>query len=282
MVADRQHGPHAAPRPHARGQAVGRIAVGAAGPGDEHEHRRLEQPAVGGRLHAPGDADGPDRVRVPGRGGRIEVERVVQQPVADALELQPPQLPEAVHPASVARFRARNGGTADETLIMQLQWTAWHHDVSELTEAELAVWRGFLRLHAALAKQLDAELDAAHGLPLTSYEVLINLQAAPGQRLRMAELADRALLSRSGMTRLVDRLERQGLLERDTCASDAPRLLRRADRRGARSCSPRRARRTSTACARSSSRHLEPEDFERLQQLWETMLPGSTSSTHKT
>src|SRR3954449_5317887 len=93
--------------------------------------------------------------------------------------------------------------------------------VSELSEAELAVWRGFLRVHAALAKQLDAELEAAHGLPLSSYEVLINLQAAPDQRLRMADLADRALLSRSGMTRLVDRLERQGLLVRDHCVSDA-------------------------------------------------------------
>src|SRR3954468_9335879 len=91
----------------------------------------------------------------------------------------------------------------------------------ELTGAELALRRGFLRVHAALAKQFDAELERNHGLPLSSYEVLINLQAAPDRRLRMADLADRALLSRSGMTRLVDRLERQGLLARDTCASDA-------------------------------------------------------------
>ena len=62
----------------------------------------------------------------------------------------------------------------------------------ELTEAELAVWRGFLRVHTALARQLDAELDAAHGIPLSSYEVLINLQAAPDRRFRMADLADRA------------------------------------------------------------------------------------------
>src|SRR5215213_5690483 len=93
--------------------------------------------------------------------------------------------------------------------------------VSELSKSELAVWRGFLRVHAALAKQLDAELEASHGLPLSSYEVLINLRAAPDRRLRMADLADRALLSRSGMTRLVDRLERQGLLARDTCVADA-------------------------------------------------------------
>src|SRR5258707_13849931 len=92
--------------------------------------------------------------------------------------------------------------------------------VHELAPTELGAWRGMLRVHSALVKALDAELLAAHGLPLTSYEVLINLQAAPGRRRRMAELADGVLLSRSGTTRLVDRLERDGLLERDTCDSD--------------------------------------------------------------
>src|SRR5829696_5586240 len=90
----------------------------------------------------------------------------------------------------------------------------------ELAPAELGAWRGLLRVHSALVKALDAELLATHGLPLTSYEVLINLQAAPGRRRRMAELADGVLLSRSGMTRLVDRLEREGLLERDACTDD--------------------------------------------------------------
>jgi DNA-binding MarR family transcriptional regulator len=90
----------------------------------------------------------------------------------------------------------------------------------ELTPAELGAWRGFLRAHAALVRALDEELDDAHGLPLTSYDVLIYLQSAPGGRLRMAELADRVLLSRSGLTRLVDRLARDGLLVRDTDCAD--------------------------------------------------------------
>src|ERR671916_2597787 len=94
-------------------------------------------------------------------------------------------------------------------------------EVQELEAAELAAWRGMLKVHSALVKALDSELEAAHGLPLSSYEVLIYLRVAPGKRLRMAELADRTLLSRSGMTRLVDRLERDGLLRRDTCSSDA-------------------------------------------------------------
>ncbi len=91
---------------------------------------------------------------------------------------------------------------------------------TELAPAELAAWRGMLRVHAALVKALDAELIAEHDLPLTSYEVLIYLQAAPDRRLRMAELADVVLLSRSGMTRLVDRLERAGYLERVACDDD--------------------------------------------------------------
>src|SRR3954468_3317308 len=97
---------------------------------------------------------------------------------------------------------------------------ATSQSIHELAAAELGAWRGMLRVHSALVKALDAELLAGHDLPLTSYEVLINLQAAPRRRRRMAELADGVLLSRSGMTRLVDRLERDGLIERDPCTDD--------------------------------------------------------------
>ena len=90
-----------------------------------------------------------------------------------------------------------------------------------LTERELGAWAGLLRAHAALTRALDADLETAHGLPLTSFEVLMYLADAAGERMRMSDLADRVLLSRSGLTRLVDRLESQGLLERATCKSDA-------------------------------------------------------------
>ncbi|HVS28234.1 MAG TPA: MarR family transcriptional regulator [Solirubrobacteraceae bacterium] len=69
--------------------------------------------------------------------------------------------------------------------------------------------------------ELDAELQAAHGLPLSSWEVLLALDRAPERILRMADLAERVLLTRSGLTRLVDRLERDGLVERRRCPSDA-------------------------------------------------------------
>jgi DNA-binding MarR family transcriptional regulator len=78
-----------------------------------------------------------------------------------------------------------------------------------------------LRAHAELTRTLDAELARDHDLPLTSYEVLLYLADSPGGRMRMSELADSVLLSRSGLTRLVDRLERQGLLTRERCESDA-------------------------------------------------------------
>jgi DNA-binding MarR family transcriptional regulator len=92
---------------------------------------------------------------------------------------------------------------------------------SRLSEPELAAWRGMLRAHAALIKTLDAELEHAHGLPLSSYEVMVALDDAPGRRMRMCDLAASVLLSRSGITRLVDRLERDGFVARDPCTQDA-------------------------------------------------------------
>ncbi len=91
---------------------------------------------------------------------------------------------------------------------------------ARLDELELGAWRGFLRVHAALSRQLDAELTAAHGLPLSAYEVLLFLADAPGGQMRMSDLADSVLLSRSGLTRLVDRLERDGLVRRRACPGD--------------------------------------------------------------
>ena len=88
-------------------------------------------------------------------------------------------------------------------------------------DAELRAWRGFLETHTRLVRELDEELRAAHDLPLSSYDVLTTLESAPGRRLRMRDLADAILLSRSGLTRLVDRLERGGLVAREECADDA-------------------------------------------------------------
>lgn len=143
---------------------------------------------------------------------------------------------------------------------------------TELTEAELAAWRGFLRVHTALFRQLDAELEAAHNLPLSSYEVLIALRAAPGGRLRMADLAGRALLSRSGMTRLVDRLERQGLLTRCSCSDDARGCYAVLTEGAAALLDRARPTHLDGVRARFLA-HLDADDLERLATIWERMLP---------
>ena len=95
----------------------------------------------------------------------------------------------------------------------------------ELSDGELSVWRGFLRAHRELVAHLDEELQRSHDLPLSSYEVLLCLARSEHGRLRMGELAERLLLSRSGLTRLVDRLERRGLVYRERCEEDARGLF---------------------------------------------------------
>lgn len=85
----------------------------------------------------------------------------------------------------------------------------------------VGVWRSFLRAHAGVMRELERELVAEAGLPLGWYDVLLTLAEAPGRRLRMAELADRVLLSRSGVTRLVDRLQAEGLVRREPSPHDA-------------------------------------------------------------
>jgi DNA-binding MarR family transcriptional regulator len=84
----------------------------------------------------------------------------------------------------------------------------------------LAVWRQFLEVHAVVVGALEAELDEARGLPLAWYDVLVALHEAPGRRLRMQELARRALFSRSGLTRLVDRMVAAEYVTRERCEDD--------------------------------------------------------------
>jgi DNA-binding MarR family transcriptional regulator len=82
-------------------------------------------------------------------------------------------------------------------------------------------WRTFLRAHALLSRRLDEELRAEQRISLAEYDALVQLAATPERRLRMNQLADRVLLSRSGITRLVDRLVADGLVCRTQCSSDA-------------------------------------------------------------
>ncbi len=89
-----------------------------------------------------------------------------------------------------------------------------------LSEQHLAAWRAFLKAHATIIDRIDRDLVSAQRPPLSTYDVLIELYEAPEHRLRMHELAERVVLSRSGLTRLVDRLEAEGLLIRDRSGTD--------------------------------------------------------------
>ena len=89
-----------------------------------------------------------------------------------------------------------------------------------LSREELTSWRAFLRAHAVITRALEVELLADQELSLAAYDVLVQLVEAPEHRLRMTELAEAVLLSRSGVTRLVDRLERAALVSRCPVAGD--------------------------------------------------------------
>jgi DNA-binding MarR family transcriptional regulator len=87
-------------------------------------------------------------------------------------------------------------------------------------DACMLAWRAFIQAHSALISVLERELEAERGLPLSQYEVLLRLDLAPEHRMRMQDLAGSILLSKSGVTRLVDRMADAGLVERAACESD--------------------------------------------------------------
>jgi|SRR5690606_12815645 len=89
-----------------------------------------------------------------------------------------------------------------------------------LSDSQLQAWRLFIIAHARLINKIDAQLEAASKIPLHWYDVLIELYEADNRRLRMYDLAERVVLSRSGLTRLVDRLEKAGLLKREMDPKD--------------------------------------------------------------
>ena len=90
----------------------------------------------------------------------------------------------------------------------------------ENTGAGVAAWAALLRVHAALVPALDQELQAAHRLPITWYDVLLELNAAPDRRLTMGELGAAAVVSRSRVSRVVDELVNAGLVAREPNPGD--------------------------------------------------------------
>src|SRR5919107_1541036 len=141
----------------------------------------------------------------------------------------------------------------------------------KLSPEQRAAWSGFIRAHASIVKELDAELQAAHGLPLSSYDVLVQLSLAPNGRMQMFELAKAVHLSRSGLTRLVDRLEGQGLLERYKGDRDPRQVFACITERGL----ERLAETTPTHLAGVRRRFLERLSRAQVEQLaivWNRLL----------
>jgi DNA-binding MarR family transcriptional regulator len=93
--------------------------------------------------------------------------------------------------------------------------------VTHTPPRQLESWVAFLRAHAAITRELSADLQREHDLTLNDYEVLLRLSRAEGGRMRRVDLAQTVLLTASGITRLLEGLERAGYVCKETCASDA-------------------------------------------------------------
>ena len=91
---------------------------------------------------------------------------------------------------------------------------------SRVPEVGLEAWRTFLRAHAAVVSEIESDLEQRGLIPLTWYDVLVAISAAPGGKMRMSALAGELVLTRSGATRLVDKLERASLVRRETAVED--------------------------------------------------------------
>jgi DNA-binding MarR family transcriptional regulator len=113
---------------------------------------------------------------------------------------------------------------------------------SRLTDVEVRAWQALLHAHHDVVQALDRELRERHSLTFAEYDVLLRLGRAPERALRMSDLAERVLLSPSGITRLVDRLTAKALVERKPDPSDARVALASLTIEGSRSL--RRAART--------------------------------------
>lgn len=145
-------------------------------------------------------------------------------------------------------------------------------------ERGLAAWRAFLNAHAVAISRIDEQLAREQQLALTAYDVLVALLEAPGRRLRMQELARAVVLSKSGLTRRVDRLEAEGLLVRERCG---------ADRRGAYAVLTERGvealRRAWPVYARGISKyfvnHLSEEEKEVLASALERVYTNALEET---
>ncbi len=145
------------------------------------------------------------------------------------------------------------------------------------TADEFAAWRGMLRVHSTVFRELDRALLEAHGLGIDSYGVLITLVTAPEHRLPIGELGLRRNLTPSGISRSVDRLAKLELVERATNPADGRSFLVGLTATGLRRL--REAQVTHHRVVREMLlSRLDTPDLRRLGELWEKAMPGTVSS----
>jgi DNA-binding MarR family transcriptional regulator len=149
-----------------------------------------------------------------------------------------------------------------DKLLTLCGWTATYNGCmpARPDPAQLAAWRRLLEAHATVTELLEHELVAERGLPLSRYDVLLNLAEAPEGRLRMQELSASVLLSKSGLSRLVDRMVEAGLVRRERCQDDRRgwfAVLTDQGRSALRRAAPVHLR----GIQEHFVRHLEPEEI---------------------
>lgn len=142
------------------------------------------------------------------------------------------------------------------------------------TTDSVRVWRDLLRLHACVVEELTAALDITHGLSVSEFDVLINLD--PAQPIRHGDLAERVILSRTALTRLVDRLVKRGWVERQPDPAD-----QRAIRIGLTPAGRELRRNAARTNAHIVRRHFAPLDTAQLSEL-DGLLRQLRSTNHHT
>jgi DNA-binding MarR family transcriptional regulator len=139
------------------------------------------------------------------------------------------------------------------------------------SDDELAAWHGMLTLYSRIMRDSDRGLLASHGISVREFDVLITLFNAPDRRLRMTELAQRVMLSPSGLTRLVERLERAHLVERQNDINDARSFRAVLTNRGLRRLDE--ARTTHNAIIRGHfTDRLNGKELRELGTIWTKVL----------
>jgi DNA-binding MarR family transcriptional regulator len=156
----------------------------------------------------------------------------------------------------------------------------WLDDLPEpdaFTAEEFHAWRGLLRLREATTREIDRRLQEQADLSLADYGILITLVSAPGLCLRMSELSTRQMLTPSGITRVVTRLEEQGLVQREPDPADGRASLAALTRSGLETL--RRAQVVHHATVRELFLgRLTARELDRLAQLYEKAIPGVVSA----